>query len=86
MSLKGLEHQKGFLAIQSKSDSPVLETGWSGFCVFNLYLGETYPFTCHFFPTLKNTRRRALNTLGGDFLIPPWNPLILGWIQLPKDR
>jgi hypothetical protein len=23
---------------------------------------------------------------GGNFLIPPWNSLILWWIQLPKDR
>jgi hypothetical protein len=60
-----------FSAVQSKPDSPVLETRWSGFWVFNLYPGETYPFNSHFFPTVKNTRRRALKTIGGDFLIPP---------------
>ncbi len=37
-------------------------------------------------PTLKNTRGEAPGPLGGDFLIPPWNPSILKWFHLSKDR
>jgi hypothetical protein len=82
--LKGIGHQIGFLSISEKLNSSVLEIGWSGFCVFNPYPSETYPFTSHFFPSLKNTKRRALNTLGGDFLTPLWDSRVFGWIQLPR--
>jgi hypothetical protein len=75
-----------FYLVQPKPDGLVLETRVFGFCDFNTTRGKTYPFTSHFFPTLKNTKRRALKIFGGDFLIPLWNPSIIGWIQLPKDR
>jgi hypothetical protein len=45
-------------------------------------------FPLHSFHSLllNNNHEGSPSLPNGDFLIPPWSPLILGWIQLPKNR
>jgi hypothetical protein len=84
---KGLSTNREVLPIQVKPDVLVWKTreylALSGLTQFE---GNSYPFSL-VISQLSRTFVGPLKTpLLGDFLIPPWNPSILGWIQLPKDQ